>query len=166
MVVHLSAQEVQRRIDYDPATGLLRWKADPPKGKAVGDLLPSRDNGNGYLYSTVNRRAYAVHRLAWVIVHGYWPDEVDHRNTVKSDNRLINLREASRSQNEMNAPKRSDNTSGYKGVGWHKCKSQWRAYIQKDGKQISLGYHPSAEIAHRAYSTAAKRLFGDFARCE
>lgn len=162
----LSVAEVQRRISYDRETGRLFWRADPPRGRAVGDELPFRDNGNGYLYVSVNRRAYAIHRLAWVIVKGYWPVEVDHRDTVKSNNRWLNLREATRSQNEMNGPRRADNTSGFKGVGWHKSRSSWRAYIQKNGRHISLGYHPTPEAASRAYARAAEQLFGEFARTE
>lgn len=126
--------------------------------------LPARDNGNGYMYVSINRRPIAVHRVAWAVETGRWPIEVDHRDTDKSNNRWPNLREATRSQNEMNGPRRTDNTSGFKGVGWHKCKSSWRAYIQKDGRHIHLGYFDTPELASAAYATNAARLFGEFAR--
>lgn len=160
----VSAEEVRRRIRVDPDTGALFWRSDPPKGRLVGDRLPFRDNGNGYLYSTVNRRGYGVHRLVWAALRGVWPVEVDHIDGDKSNNRPANLREASRSQNECNKTVKSNNTSGYKGVGWHKCKDRWRAYIQIDGRQISLGYHDTPELAHRAYCGAASKLHGEFAR--
>lgn len=164
--LHLSVAEVRERIAYDPATGALTWRAKPARGRQIGDALAIVDNGNGYIYAKVNRRPFAVHRLAWVIVHGYWPIEVDHKNGDKADNRLVNLREATRSQNEMNGQRRRDNTSGYKGVGWHKCTGRWRAYIQKDGRQYSLGYHANPEAAHQAYLAAAAEHFGEFARAE
>jgi len=160
----LDIAELQRRVSYDPLTGVLRWKADPPRGSVVGGILPTRDNGNGYIYATFGDRGYGVHRLGWAISFGQLPDEVDHRNTIKSDNRLANLRAATRSQNEMNSPLKRSNSSGFKGVGWHKDRERWRAYIQKDGRQCSLGYYDTAAEAHAAYAQAAERLFGEFAR--
>jgi len=159
-----SAEEVQRRVHYDPATGLLSWKAQPARGRRIGDALPMRDNGAGYLYATIDRQHIGVHRIAWAVMIGRWPDEVDHRNGDKADNRWANLREAARSQNECNKPAKRNNTSGFKGVGWHKDRGAWRAYIQKDGRHHSLGYHATPEDAHRAYAAAASRLHGEFAR--
>lgn len=159
----LSAVEVQRRLAYDPATGTFAWLV-PPRGVAAGSPLRLRDNGNGYLYGTIARRPYAAHRLAFAIVEGRWPVEVDHRSGDKRDNRWANLREASRGENEANKGLRSDNSSGFKGVGWHKAGGAWRACITHKGRQISLGYHSTPEAAHAAYVRAASEIFGEFAR--
>lgn len=156
--------ELRRRVSFDPETGVLWWKADPPRGRSVGEALPTRDNGNGYLYASFNRRGYAVHRLIWAIEHNEWPGEIDHVNCVKADNRLRNLRSVTHAENSRNIPRIASNTSGYKGVGWHKCRERWRAYIQIDGRQKSLGYHDTPEEAHAAYWREAQKRFGEFAR--
>lgn len=158
--------EAQRRIAYCPETGQLTWRSDPCRGREIGDPLSCRNNGNGYIYTRVNRQSFAVHRLAWAVTHGYWPIEIDHKNLDKSDNRLVNLREVTRTQNQMNAPKQRSNTSGYKGVSWHKDKGRWRAYIVVEKRHVSLGYHPTAAAAHAAYLEAARANFGQFARAE
>lgn len=161
----IDVAELRRRVRYDPLTGKLYWQADPPKNHQVGDELPTRDNGNGYIYATFERRGYGVHRLAWAITYGYWPRaEIDHRDTDKTNNRLVNLREATRAQNQWNAPIDRRNTSGFKGASWHKDKGRWRAFIHQNGRHISLGYHDSPEEAHAAYLRAAVALRGDFAR--
>ena len=87
--------------------------------------------------------------------------EVDHRNGDKLDNRVSNLRRATRSQNEANKPKSIANTCGYKGVCLHRGK--WRAYIMKSKKQRHLGYYGSVVDAAKAYNRAAISLFGSFA---
>lgn len=86
--------------------------------------------------------------------------EVDHINNDRLDNRKINLRLVSRSQNQMNAQPRS--ASGYKGVSQFDLK-KWRAYIKPSGKQISLGVFLTPEEAAKAYDRAAKKYFGEYA---
>lgn len=90
-------------------------------------------------------------------------EEIDHANTDGLDNRRSNLRLVSRSQNLQNTPRRRDNTSGYKGVTYHKYSKKWHAVIHKDGKTISLKYHDTPESAFAAYKAAAKELFGEYA---
>lgn len=156
--------EVRRRVAYDREAGTLTWCANPAKRRKVGDPLSASDNGNGYLYTRVNRISIAVHRLAFAIETGRWPVEVDHVNGDKSDNRWCNLREADRSTNEANKGLRADSTSGFKGVNWHKDRGRWRAHITHQGKHYSLGYHDTPEAAHAAYLAAARDKFGTFAR--
>jgi hypothetical protein len=74
-----------------------------------------------------------------------------------SDNRLVNLREATRIENCRNTTPRTDGASGLTGVGWHKCTGRWRAYITIDGRHTSLGYFPTAAEASAAYWVAKHR---------
>lgn len=89
---------------------------------------------------------------------------VDHVNGDGLDNRRANLRPATVGENALNRSRRSDNTSGYKGVSRNGDNGRWRAYINRDGRRLSLGSFGSAEEAARAYDTAALELHGAFAR--
>lgn len=90
--------------------------------------------------------------------------QVDHRNGNGLDNRRKeNLRVCTGSQNQHNRRKNSNNTSGYKGVYWYKQRGKWRARIEFNGKEISLGYYTDAVQAARAYDEAARKHHGEFA---
>jgi hypothetical protein len=92
-----------------------------------------------------------------------WP-MTDHINGDGLDNRRANLRPANDAQNAANSRRRQDNTSGFKGVTWHKWKRRWYARIKCDGQKIDLGYFATPEAAARAYDAAAVELFGEYAR--
>jgi hypothetical protein len=89
---------------------------------------------------------------------------VDHINSDGLDNRRVNLRPATNRQNQQNTRRRSDNTSGYKGVHWHALRGRWRAEITTDSRRIHLGLFDDPIQAARAYDEAANRYFGEFAR--
>ena len=74
------------------------------------------------------------------------------------------MREATSSQNHYNAHKHKDNTSGFKGVSWHKSSKKWNAKITYQGKKIHLGSYDIPEEAHEAYKSKAIELYGEFAR--
>ena len=90
--------------------------------------------------------------------------EVDHINGDGLDNRLANLRIVSREQNQRNSKRRSDNTSGFKGVSLHGKSGKWQARIRIDGKQKSLGIFRTKEEAHKAYCDASKKYHGEYGR--
>jgi len=90
--------------------------------------------------------------------------DVDHINTNPLDNRRDNLRIATTQQNCKNKNKYKNNTSGFKGVSFHKKAQKYRARIQIDGKNTPLGYFATAEGAHEAYKQAAIQHNGEFAR--
>jgi hypothetical protein len=90
--------------------------------------------------------------------------EVDHINHNTLDNRKCNLRVVPKCVNAQNTLISSNNTSGFKGVSFDKSRAAWMASISSNGKQISLGRFPSAELAARAYDDAARRLHGPLAR--
>jgi len=88
---------------------------------------------------------------------------VDHINHNGLDNRKSNLRICNSMLNNRNALRRKDNSSGFKGVGWHKGLKKWVARITVGGKKISLGVFSDSKTAGKAYDVATKKLFGDFA---
>src|SRR3546814_9910391 len=94
-----------------------------------------------------------------------WPAvPVDHRDLDKANNRWLNRRLATNGQNQANTPKRRRNTSGIKGVYWHKRVAKWQAAIMVCGRLKSLGYRNTKEEAAALYAAAASQHFGEFAR--
>jgi hypothetical protein len=149
----VSAAEIRSVFQYDPSTGMFTRD-----GKTTGSVLP-----NGYLYLSLKNRRITAHRAAWAVVYGEFPQhEVDHVNRVRTDNRISNLRLATRSQNARNTSIRKSSRSGYKGVSWHSKCGKWRAVIQASGRQLHLGYFTSAVEASEVYIKTAKIVFGDF----
>lgn len=108
-------------------------------------------------------RYYSMHR---VIMGAESGDEVDHINGNTLDNRRENLRLVSRSQNNMNKRKQSNNKSGYKGVYQNKTSGRWVAQIIVRKKKYNLGAYATPEEAHEAYKAAALELHGEFARVD
>lgn len=90
--------------------------------------------------------------------------ETDHINGNKLDNRRSNLRPCTHSQNKGNEGLRSTNTSGYKGVTWHKQRQKWNAHITHNRKNHSLGLYATPEEASIAYNKEALKIFGNFAK--
>lgn len=88
--------------------------------------------------------------------------DVDHINRDPLDNRKSNLRVATRSENNLNSKIRVNNTSGFKGVNFHKITRKWRAYIGHNGKIIYLGLYKSKAEAAFARRQKAKEIYGDF----
>lgn len=164
-----TADEVRAALDYDPETGVFRWRVRsdiPPasNGRYAGKVA-GRVHANGYVSIGLNYIDYRAHRLAWMHVNGVWPvAEIDHINGNPSDNRIANLREASRQQNLWNICVKSSSQSGIKGAHFNKQTGRWWSKIRIDGKQVRLGTFDTAEEAADAYERAAREHFGAFAK--
>lgn len=120
---------------------------------------------NGYWWISIDGESYPETWLVWLWNKGKLPDgHLDHIDGNTWNNRLSNLREATTSQNLANSKTFETNTSGYKGVCWHKQHQKWRAYIVVSKKQHHLGLFTELHDAARAYRDAALKYFGEFAR--
>ncbi len=168
----LTYERAHELLTYDPDTGLLRWKIDRwalgdrgchvcKKGEIAGAIC------NGYWRVKIDKKQNLSHRVIWLMTYGRYPAEfIDHANGIRSDNRLSNLREATRAQNSWNQGRTPLNTSGHKGIVWHKRECKWHAVIKVHQKATHLGSFSSKEDAVAAYAEAAVRLHGEFARIE
>jgi hypothetical protein len=151
--------ELKTLLDYNQDTGLFTWKLYRGGTAKVGDTA-GKVEANGYHRIKVNGKLYLAHRLAWFYEYGIWPDkDLDHINRIKTDNRLVNLRVATRSENIQNTGLRKNNSSSVIGVSWNNQKSMWRAYITKDYKQIHLGLFKSKDEAVVARQKAEQTFF-------
>jgi hypothetical protein len=161
----LVADDVRQILRYDATTGIFMWLvATGPRAK-IGTVAGFKKKG--YWSIQIHGRSYLAHRLAWLYVHGEWPDgELDHADNDKKNNAIANLRHASRRQNSCNQRKRRNNTSGYKGVSWHRPNRKWIAQICSNGKKKTIGYFADAKDASEAYAVAARDLHGEFWRAQ
>lgn len=156
-------ERVRDVLNYDPNTGILRWRVATGKKARPGKVVGCTDGHRRVLVGIDGYRTRA-HILVWVWVHGEWPSMmIDHINGDPSDNRLCNLRLATPSQNQANRRRRCDNCSGLKGVHLHRQTGKWRAQIRVGGRSQHIGLFVSKEEAHAAYMGAATKLFGEFA---
>ena len=116
-------------------------------GKYAGSPADICVTSNGYARVNLLGASYGVHRVIYKMHHGVDPDDVDHINGVRTDNRIENLRSVSRSINLRNAAGRPDNTSGHVGVSWYPPRQKWNAYINTNGVRKNLGYYDTFEGA-------------------
>ena len=149
--------ECFRKLNYDQETGVFTWKHDGTRGVKAGHVAGSRMT-SGYIALSVSGKKALGHRIAWLFAHGEFAQgNIDHINRDKSDNRISNLRLATHEQNAQNRLKNCKNTSGYKGVTWHKRDKRWQAAITIKGKVLHLGYYKNPEQASIAYIEASKK---------
>jgi|SRR5690554_754693 len=176
-------EELRQILRYEPETGKLFWR-ERPASMFSGKKYPMErlarswnnkfcgkeagtPNGTGHLRTKVFGQEIVCHRIAWAVHYGEWPPEdleIDHINMDGTDNRISNLRVATRSQNSHNKNPPANNVSGVKGVSWHKHGGKWQVKFGLNGKQYYLGLFSDFDLAVKARSEAVKRLVGEFSR--
>lgn len=141
-VKHLQSQ-LRDKFDYNYMTGdFIRTKKTSPRSKL--GVVGSKGAG-GYLRVSFLGELQYVQRLIWVWLYGEWPDEIDHINHDKADNRRSNIRNVNRLENCRNLPLSKNNTSGVVGVGFFY--GAYRATIKVKGKTIYLGFFKDKSTA-------------------
>lgn len=155
----LTAEEVRKRLHYDPETGVFRWIRT--RGALAHGSIAGFDH-LGYRRIKFGPYSYMAARMAWLLYYGEWPPEdkeIDHINLVRNDNRIANLRLANHGQNMAN---RLTQREGLKGASLHN--NRWRVRVSRNGKNHLIGTFDTEEEAHAAYVEAAARIHGEFVR--
>lgn len=157
----LTAEWLRANLTYDHATGVFMWKTrgfGRRMGRSLGTIC------DGYLTMKVRGTVYYAHRLAWLFVHGEWPNGLlDHRDDNRSNNAIGNLRVATSAENAARRPARRT-IAPSRGVFPHGV--GFVARIHHAGKRHYLGYFSTLAAATAAYEAKAKEIHGEFAYVE
>lgn len=161
-------------LSYDHESGVFIWLERPlhhfpsvrsfnainsrQKGEIAGTIHKSNPLSSPYLIISISNSRFRAHNLAWLYVNGYMPSgELDHIDGDTLNNRILNLRDVSRSENNKNRSIPSNNSSGVIGVNWDKRTSKWVAGIKIDGNRIFLGRFSDISDAAIARKEAEKK---------
>ena len=152
----VSVERVKELLDYNPETGVFTSRDS--RGRGVAGSKAGWVEEAGYRKISLGGKKVKAHRLAWFVSFGQWPTtDVDHINGIRDDNRISNLRLATRSQNAQNLKKAMSNSRhGFLGV--KKNGNRWNASINLEGEYIYLGCFKTPEIAHSAYLKAKRGI--------
>jgi hypothetical protein len=158
----LTQKEALELLEY--RDGNIFWKKGRG-GRSKNDPIGSFHNGYKRFETRHHkkRKNYLVHRVIYVMHHGFVPEFIDHIDGDRANNKIENLRQATKSQNAYNKKLRSDSVSGYKGVHFDKIKKIWYAKLFKDGKSVFFSINDDAIKSAIAYDWAARHYFGEFA---
>jgi len=155
----LSIDELKTVLDYDPESGLFRWKVR--RGVVLPGTVAGNTNTSGHSQIRYKRKLYLAHRLAFAFMTGAWPEScVDHINGDRKDNRWSNLREATHLQNSHN--RIAGGAIPFKGVS--RKGIRFVAQITINKRKRHIGLFSTAELAHQAYCQVARELHGEFFR--
>ena len=150
----VDVKRLRELLSYDAKTGIFYWKVGRRGTVRKGDVAGTR-NKDGYVCIFVDRKNYLAHRLAWLYMYGEEPPAIlDHKNGIKDDNRISNLREATNSLN-IHWAKKPDKNSGYYGV--RRSGDRWVVFVA--GK--THGSFVCKELAAKVYNREAYRFYGE-----
>jgi len=118
----------------------------------------------GYIFVNIDRKPVRVHRLVFLYHHGYLPECIDHINGIRHDNRIENLREATKEENCLNSKIPKNNKSGYKNVSWSNVMNKWMVQMTVNKKYTNFGYYEDIEFADLVAQEARSLYHGAYAR--
>ena len=157
----LTQAQVHELFSY--VDGKLFWRKKTSRKTVVGAEAGTFRKIDGYRQIMIDRSTYRTHRLIFLYHYGWMPEIIDHINQNVLDNRIENLRSATRVENAYNCKLRPDNTSGVKGVTWCKNKRKWVARLYANRECVNLGRFSDMQDAIDAVMKARKHHHGVFA---
>ena len=149
----LTAEQLRQLVDYDKETGVFTWKNSQSNRAKNGSVAGTRHQ-YGYIQIKIVGKIRKAHRLAWLYVHGVWPQyTIDHINGIRDDNRISNLRDVTDVQNKSNRTKALKHG---RLLGTHQDKrtGKWSAQITVNYVKQHLGMFETERMAHEAYKRA------------
>ncbi|WAX10354.1 hypothetical protein BV57P2_00046 [Phocaeicola phage BV57P2] len=152
----LTFEKAKELFVYDRETGIIKWKRRTSNNQRKNLVAGSTRSNDGYIQIGINGEIHLAHRIAVLLTYGFCDDrlQVDHINHIRDDNRLVNLRLVTRTDNLRNQPRRRNNTTGIMGVVYHKAKRKYMARIRVDGVNIYLGIFDTLGEAAKARKDA------------
>lgn len=151
----LTAERVRELFNYDPKTGVMLRRVT--RGNVMAGSVAGRPDREGYVRIDIDGREYRRARLAWLYVHGEWPKGlIDHRDGVPDNDRLANLRDVTRAQNNRN--RKGHAASGLKGAYFNRRTGRWFSRITRHGKGRHLGHFPTPAACAVAFEAAARKI--------
>lgn len=136
----ITQKKLKSLLHYDPDTGVFTWKVYAGNGRIKpGTIAGCINKRILYRYIHIKGKLYAAHRLAFLYMVGEMPEEVDHENHIRDDNRWCNLKPVTKLKNSHNKKLSTRNTSGVMGVHWHNGHQRWKAVITHEGVKKYLG---------------------------
>jgi hypothetical protein len=155
----IDQEAIKKLFHYDAESGMLLWRKGNNRNVKPWQEAKS-PNGHGYYNVKIDGKSYLVHRLIWLYVHGSFPKEdIDHKNRIRNDNRLCNLRAVSRTDNCQNISLPDHNKSGHIGVSWIKSHNRWTVYVKVDKKNKWLGYYKNLDDAVAARKAGEAKFY-------
>lgn len=145
---------------FEYRDGELFWKTfrrGVRKSRKAGTIR------GGYNDVRIDGKNYGIHRIVFLMHHGYLPIEVDHIDLNKLNNNIENLRAATHKENTKNRPKSNSNISGYKNVSWNKRLKKWQVFLKVDQKSMYFGLYFDKEVARFVADTMRHKYHGNFA---
>ena len=143
----IDQETVKKLFYYDAESGMLIWRFGNGRNVKPWQEVKAK-NVHGYYTAKIHGKSYLAHRLAWLYVHGSFPNKyIDHKNRIRNDNRLCNLRDVNTTDNAQNISLPNHNTSGQIGVSWIKSHNCWTVFVKVNKKNKWLGYYKNLDDA-------------------
>jgi hypothetical protein len=158
----ITQTRLRELFHYDNRRGALIWKKSRGGKAIIGSVAGRLHKSDGYIKIKVDRVEYQAHRLIWLWHYGHLPEMLDHRDNVRTNNHIVNLRPATYELNRANSKISRNNRSGFKGV----CvkRDKFEARIRHNGISVYLGLFKTAQEAYGEYCLASNKYFGEYAR--
>ena len=161
----ITQARIKEILNYNSNTGFLTWTVSRSSRCIAGAEINGRRK-DGYVCIGIDGVLYRAHRIIWLLSYGEMPDEIDHINGIRDDNRLCNLRSVTRQENAQNSRLKNTNANGINGVHFYKRTENWMVAIYFEYEKIHLGYfdnffdaccaRKSAEIKYGFHSNHGK----------
>jgi HNH endonuclease/AP2 domain len=155
-------QEIAHQL-FEYRDGELYWKVKPCRRDPIGTKAGHFDSARGYTSINYKKKRYYLHRIIFLMQHGFLPAEVDHIDGNKANNKIENLRVCSHSENGFNKAAQSNSKSGVKNVSWSKVRNKWIVFIKSNNKQKNIGGFDDLELAELVAVMAREKYHGAYA---